>query len=55
MAQVLGQAVFNAYVSFRPVVLPLTVLITLFAALAAAAVPIRTAVDVVPAEVLRGE
>ncbi|MFT4079294.1 ABC transporter permease [Rhodomicrobium sp.] len=55
LAQLLGQAVFGAWVSFRPVVLPLTLGLSLVAALVAAALPVRGAVNVVPARVLRGE
>ncbi len=55
LAQILGQAVFSAWVTFRPAVLPLTAGLSLLAALAAAAVPIRRAVHIVPARVLRGE
>lgn len=55
VAQVLGQAVFHAWVSFRPAVVPVTLCISLAAALAAAVIPIRAAVRVVPAQVLRGD
>ncbi|MGQ9371542.1 ABC transporter permease [Azospirillum sp. ST 5-10] len=55
LAQLLGLAVFDAWVTFRPVVAPLTLAVSLAAALAAAVVPIRSAVRVVPARVLRGE
>ncbi|MDR3435640.1 ABC transporter permease [Telmatospirillum sp.] len=55
LAQILGQAVFSAWVTFRPAVLPLTTGLSLLAALAAAAVPIRRAVRIVPARVLKGE
>ncbi len=55
LAQLLGQAVFGAWVTFRPVVVPLTLGVSLLAALAAAALPVRGAVNVVPARVLRGE
>lgn len=55
LAQLLGQAVFSAWVTFRPVVAPLTLALSLAAALVAAALPVRRAVSVVPARVLRGE
>lgn len=55
LAQILGQAVFGGWVTFRPAVAPLTLGISLAAALAAAVVPIRGAVRIVPARVLRGE
>lgn len=55
LAQVLGQAVFGAWVSFRLVVVPLTFGLSFAAALAAAVLPVRSAVRIVPARVLRGE
>ncbi len=55
LAQILGQAVFNSYISFRFVVLPLTLGVSMVAALVAAAIPVRMAVNVSPAHVLRGE
>lgn len=55
VAQILGQAVFNAWVTFRPAVVPLTLAASLVVALVAAIVPIRGAVGVVPARVLKGE
>jgi putative ABC transport system permease protein len=55
LAQSLGQAVFGGWVTFRPQVVPLTVAVSLTAALAAAIIPIRGAIRIVPARVLRGE
>lgn len=55
LAQVLGQAVFSSSVSFRPLVVPLAIGISVAAALIAAAIPARKAVQVAPAQVLRGE
>ena len=55
VAQLLGQTVFNAWVSIRLVVIPLTVGVSLLAALIAAIIPIRRAVKVLPALVLKGE
>ncbi|MEF2070815.1 ABC transporter permease [Consotaella aegiceratis] len=55
LAQVLGQAVFSAWVTFRPGMVPVTLGLSLVAALVAAMLPIRGAVRVVPARVLRGE
>jgi putative ABC transport system permease protein len=55
LAQILGQAVFGGWVTFRPAVVPLTMGISLAAALAAAVIPIRGAIRIVPARVLRGE
>lgn len=54
-SQLLGQAVFNSWVTFRPVVAPVTIGISLAAAVVAAVVPIRRAIAVVPARVLKGE
>lgn len=55
LAQLLGQAVFGAWVTFRPIVVPLTLGLSLVAALIAAVLPVRGAVKIVPARVLRGE
>jgi len=55
LAQGLGQAVFHAWVGFRPVVVPLTLGLCLGSALLAAILPVRGAVRVNPAHVLRGD
>ncbi|MCB9959736.1 MAG: ABC transporter permease [Rhodospirillaceae bacterium] len=55
LAQILGQAVFGSWVAFRPVVVPVTLGVSLAAALIAAVLPVRGAVRVAPARVLRGE
>ncbi|WP_319413775.1 ABC transporter permease [uncultured Cohaesibacter sp.] len=55
VAQLLGQTVFNAWVSIRFVVIPLTAGVSLLAAMIAAIIPIRRAVRVLPALVLKGE
>jgi len=55
LAQVLGQAVFGSYISFRPIVIPMTLIPSVGAALLAAAMPVRMAVRVVPAQVLKEE
>ncbi len=55
LAQVLGRAVFGSSISFRMAVLPVTLLPSLFAALLAAAIPVRMAVRIVPAQVLKEE
>ncbi|MCT8267680.1 ABC transporter permease [Afifella sp. JA880] len=55
LAQLLGQAVFSTAISFRAIVVPATLAISLVAALAAAIVPIRRAIRIVPAQVLKGE
>ena len=53
LAQVLGQAVFGSYISFRMIVIPMTLIPSVVAALLAAALPVRMAVRVVPAQVLK--
>ncbi|MBI4397402.1 MAG: ABC transporter permease [Elusimicrobia bacterium] len=55
LAQLLGAAIFGSAISFRPVVLPVTAVPSIIAALLAAAIPVRMTVRVVPAQVLRGE
>jgi len=55
LAQALGQAVFSAWVTFRPIVIPLTLFLSLAAALAASILPVRGAIRIAPARVLRGE
>lgn len=55
LAQVLGQAVFGSAITFRPVVLPVALIPSLLAALAAAALPVRMALGIVPARVLKDE
>lgn len=54
LAQVLGLTVFNASISLRAPVLPLTLLLSLLVA-AAAVFPTRRAIHVEPAKVLKGE
>ena len=53
LAQVLGQAVFSSSISFRLIVLPMTLFPSVTASLLAAALPVRMAVRVVPAQVLK--
>ncbi|WP_298271389.1 FtsX-like permease family protein [Geobacter sp.] len=53
LAQVLGQAVFGSYISFRLIVVPMTLVPSVAASLLAAAIPVRMAVRVVPAQVLK--
>ena len=53
LAQLLGQAVFGSFISFRWIVIPMTLLPSVLAALLAAAMPVRMAVRVVPAQVLK--
>ena len=53
LAQLLGQAVFGSFISFRMIVLPVTLIPSIAASLLAAALPVRMAVRVVPAQVLK--
>jgi len=53
LAQALGQAVFGSFISFRMIVLPVTLIPSIAASLLAAALPVRMAVRVVPAQVLK--
>lgn len=55
LAQLLGLTVFNASISLRLPVLPLTLILSLLVAMLAAIVPVRRAVSVEPAKVLKGE
>lgn len=55
LAQVLGQAVFGSEISFRVAVLPVTIVLSLLASLIAVALPLRMAVRIVPAQVLKEE
>lgn len=55
LAQILGQAVFFSSISFRPVVIPVTLLISLAAALVAGAIPVKMTVRIIPAQVLKGQ
>ncbi|MEN3260863.1 FtsX-like permease family protein [Sodalis endosymbiont of Spalangia cameroni] len=55
LAQLLGLTVFNSAIALRLPVLPLTLLLSLLVAVLAAIVPVRRAVSVEPAKVLKGE
>ncbi|WP_413737830.1 ABC transporter permease [Sodalis sp. RH21] len=55
LAQVLGHAVFNAAIALRAPVFPLTLALSLLVAAVAAIVPVRRALHVEPALVLKGE
>lgn len=55
LAQLLGLTVFNATISLRLPVLPLTLILSLLVAMLAAVVPVRRAIGVEPAKVLKGE
>lgn len=53
LAQALGQAVFGSSISFRPIVLPMTLIPSIAASLLAAALPVRMALAIAPARVLK--
>jgi len=53
LAQVLGHAVFGSAIAFRMIVLPMTLVPSILASLLAAALPVRMAVGIVPAKVLK--
>lgn len=55
LAQILGMAVFNATISLRAPVFPLTLALSLLVAAVAAIVPTRRAIYIEPAKVLKGE
>jgi putative ABC transport system permease protein len=54
-AQIVGLNVFNRSVAFLPLLLPLTIAASMFITGIACVIPVRQAVDVDPAIVLRGE
>jgi putative ABC transport system permease protein len=54
-AQIVGLNVFNRYVAFLPLLLPLTVAASMLITGIACVIPVRRAVEVDPAIVLRGE
>ncbi len=54
LAQFLGKMVFHSAISFRLVVIPITITVSLFSALIASVLPVRQAVRIDPAQVLRG-
>jgi len=55
LSQILGQAVFGSSISFRLIVVPMTLVPSVIASLLAAAIPVKMAVRVVPAQVLKEE
>ncbi|MFS2222303.1 ABC transporter permease [Pantoea sp. B65] len=55
LAQLLGMTVFNSTIALRLPVLPITLVLSLLVAALAAIVPVRRAVSVEPAKVLKGE
>lgn len=55
LAQLLGRAVFGSPIALRAAVPPVTLGLSLLASLIAAALPVRMAVRIAPAQVLKGE
>jgi putative ABC transport system permease protein len=55
LAQYIGQSVFGSSVMLAPVVIPMTIGISLVVAVGASAIPIRRALGIEPAIVLRGD
>ncbi len=53
LSQILGQVVFGSFISFRTIVIPVTLVPSVIASLLAAAMPVRMAVRVMPALVLK--
>ncbi len=54
LAQFLGEMVFHSSISFRWIVIPITITVSLLSALLASVLPVRQAVRIDPAQVLRG-
>lgn len=54
-AQGVSVSVFNSSISFRPLLLPVTIIVSVIVTGAACLIPIRSATDVDPALVLKGE
>ncbi|MDA8220248.1 FtsX-like permease family protein [Desulfosporosinus sp.] len=55
IAQVIGLSVFKAYITFRPSVLMAVIILSVLVAWAAVIMPVRTAANIEPALVLKGE
>ena len=54
-AQFVSVNVFNSSISFRPILIPITLIVSIVVTGAACVLPIRSATDVDPALVLKGE
>ena len=54
-AQAVSRSVFNASISLMPWLVPVTVIVSVFVTATACMIPIRSATDVDPALVLKGE
>lgn len=55
VAQLIGKTVFQTTISFRPFVLPVSLLVSAMVTLLASYIPVRAATSVVPATTLRGD
>jgi len=55
LSQILGQAVFGSSISFRLIVVPMTLVPSVIASLLAGAIPVKMALRIVPAQVLKEE
>ncbi len=55
IAQVVGHSVFGSGIGFNPLVFPLSLAVALAVAILASAIPVRNAVEIDPAIILRGE
>jgi putative ABC transport system permease protein len=55
LAQIIGLSVFNTYINPHIEVIPIAILISVAVAIFASIIPVRRAVKVEPALVLRGE
>ena len=55
LSQVIGKSVFSTFISFRPTVFPITVLVALAVTLAASRFPVQRALEIDPIITLRGE
>jgi putative ABC transport system permease protein len=55
LAQFIGLSVFNTYINPRLEILPIAIVVSIGVSLLASAIPVRRAVTVEPAIVLRGE
>lgn len=55
LAQVMGKAIFDATIDMRSMVIPITFLISFLASIIAALMPMRSLLNIFPAQVLRGE
>ena len=55
LSQVIGKSVFSTFISFRPTVFPITVIVALAVTLTASRLPVQRALNIDPIITLRGE